>query len=167
MYQPILMNQIISYAMSEDKNIIDSLLTFLALLFTTLIIAIATSQISYHFGMLGYNLSTTIDLMLYRKALKHPLMTEKEYSTSDIINLSQVDAERMTNMSFQLISLFLTPFEILFGLILLYYYIGISFLVGTGIMIILMLFILFFTRISSAANDKLLKAKDARMKVTE
>jgi ABC-type multidrug transport system fused ATPase/permease subunit len=50
MYQPILMNQIISYAMSEDKNIIDSLLTFLALLFTTLIIAIVTSQISYHFG---------------------------------------------------------------------------------------------------------------------
>lgn len=70
-------------------------------------------------------------------------------------------------MGFQLVSLFLVPIQIILGMLLLYYYIGISFLVGVGVMALLMILTLTFTKISTTANDELLKAKDARMKVTE
>lgn len=167
MYQPILMNQIMSYARDEEKTFTQSLLYFLGILVTSFVVSVAVSHIFYNFAVFGFNLSNTLSLMLYNKALKHPLITEKEYSTSDIINFSQVDAQRMTNMGYQLISIFLTPVQIVLGLLLLYYYIGISFLVGVGVMVLLMILTLTFTKVSTAANDKLLKAKDARMKVTE
>lgn len=73
----------------------------------------------------------------------------------------------MTYMGFQLVALLYTPIQIIIGLVLLYMYIGISFLAGMGVMIVLMLFTLVFTKVVSKNNDKLLKAKDARMKITE
>jgi uncharacterized membrane protein (DUF485 family) len=57
------------------------------------------------------------------------------------------------------------PIQIVFGLALLYLYIGLSFLVGFGVMVILMLFTMIFSKIAANNNDRLLKAKDARMKV--
>lgn len=70
-------------------------------------------------------------------------------------------------MGFQLVALLYTPIQIIIGLVLLYMYIGISFLAGMGVMIVLMLFTLVFSKVVSKNNDKLLKAKDARMKITE
>lgn len=73
----------------------------------------------------------------------------------------------MTSLSYNLASLAYFPILIVFALIILYFYIGISFLAGVGIMILLMICTLFFTRIANKGNDELLKAKDARMKAAE
>ena len=73
----------------------------------------------------------------------------------------------MTYMGFQLLILLFAPPQIVVGLYLLYLYIGPAFLVGVGIMIVLMLFTFWFTKVAAKANDEQLKAKDARMKVTE
>lgn len=70
-------------------------------------------------------------------------------------------------MGYQMGALIYTPVQIIIALILLYLYIGISFLVGLGVMILLMCFTLFFSKIATTYNDELLKAKDIRMKVTE
>ena len=72
----------------------------------------------------------------------------------------------MTYMGYQLTAIIFTPFQIVVALILLYMYIGYVTFVGVGIMIIMMLFTLVFTKFAASANDELLKAKDARMKVT-
>ncbi len=73
----------------------------------------------------------------------------------------------MTYMGFQLVALICTPIQIVIGLVLLYMYIGVSFLAGMGVMVILMLFTLTFSKVVAKNNDKLLKAKDTRMKITE
>jgi hypothetical protein len=99
--------------------------------------------------------------------MKHPLITEKEFEISEIINFSQVDASRMTYMGFELVSLLYAPIQIVFGLVLLEIYIGISFIVGFAIMILLMLITMILTKIALTNNDLLLKAKDMRMKVGE
>lgn len=70
-------------------------------------------------------------------------------------------------MGFQLVALICTPIQIVIGLVLLYMYIGVSFLAGMGVMVILMLFTLTFSKVVAKNNDKLLKAKDTRMKITE
>lgn len=144
-----------------------SILYFFAIFMVTLLMALNTSYLFYYFGVLGFNLSNTLSLLIYNKSLRHPLITQKKFTISDIINYSQVDAQRMTFMGFQLVALFFTPIQIVVGLYLLYIYIGPSFLVGTGVMIALMLFTLVFTKISTKYNDYLLKAKDSRMKLTE
>lgn len=166
MYSPILSHDIIGYISKGQKSIGMSLLYFFAIFMITLLMALDTSYLFYYFGVLGFNLSNTLSLLVYNKALKHPLITQKKFTIADIINYSQVDAQRMTFMGFQLVALFFTPIQILVGLYLLYVYIGPSFLVGTGVMFGLMLFTLIFTKIATKANDILLKAKDSRMKLT-
>ena len=105
--------------------------------------------------------------MIYEKSLKSPFLTEKKYSVSDIINYSEVDAQRMTFMGFQMVTALFCPFQIVVGFLLLYFYIGVSFLAGAGVMMLLMIFTGVFSRILSKKNESLLKAKDKRMKVTE
>lgn len=48
-----------------------------------------------------------------------------------------------------------------------YSFIGLSFLSGFGIIIIVMMCTFFASKIASKGNDVLLKKKDARLKVTE
>ena len=43
-------------------------------------------------AVLGYDITNTLSLLIYNKAMKHPLLTEKRYTISDIINYTQVDA---------------------------------------------------------------------------
>jgi ABC-type bacteriocin/lantibiotic exporter with double-glycine peptidase domain len=86
---------------------------------------------------------------------------------SKIINFSQVDAQRLTYFSIQVASVFFTPLKIIIALEMLAFFIGVSFLVGLAIMIVLMLFTVVFSKISAKVNDELLKAKDSRMKIAE
>ena len=59
---------------------------------------------------------------------------------ADIINLTQIDAQRINTMSIQLIIAIYGIFEITFVTILLYYYIGISFVILiAGIVVILLI----------------------------
>lgn len=64
-----------------------------------------------------------------------------------------------------MVALLFTPIQIAIGLYLLYVFIGPSFLVGTGVMFLLMCFTLLFSKVASKFNDRLLKAKDGRMKM--
>ena len=107
----------------------------------------------YFFAILGYNLSNTMSLLIFDKALKHPLISEKKFTIANIIIYSQVDAQRLTYMGFQMVGLLYAPIQIIIALVLLYYYIGISFLVGTGVMILLMLSTLIFSKIAAKSND--------------
>lgn len=166
MYTPILTHDIISYISDKDRVFETSLYFFLTILSIKFIMCLSQSFLYYYFTVLGFNISNTLSLMIYKKALDHPLITEKEFTISDIINYSQVDAQRMTYMGFQLTALIFTPFQIVVGLIMLYNYIGVVTFVGVGVMVFIIAFTLVFTKIAANANDKLLKAKDGRMKIT-
>ena len=39
-------------------------------------------------------------MIIFNKTLKYPMLADKEYSVSDIINYAEVDADRMTNIGF-------------------------------------------------------------------
>jgi hypothetical protein len=166
MYSPILSHDVIKYIAEGEKTAGTSILYFFSIFAVTLFMALDTSYLFFSFGVLGFNLSNTLSLLIYNKALKHPLLTEKKFAIGDIINYSQVDAQRMTYMGFQMTALLFTPIQIIIGLYLLYIYIGPCFLIGTGVMAVLMVFTLLFSKVASKYNDRVLRAKDFRMKLT-
>jgi ABC-type bacteriocin/lantibiotic exporter with double-glycine peptidase domain len=86
---------------------------------------------------------------------------------SEIINYSQVDAQRMTNMGVQLTSVLYTPLQILIGVWLMYSYIGFSFLFGMGTMVVMIAATFLLAKKISKVNEQTLQCKDQRMKVTE
>jgi ABC-type bacteriocin/lantibiotic exporter with double-glycine peptidase domain len=105
--------------------------------------------------------------MIFEKSLKHPILCLKKYTVSEVINYSQVDAQRMTYMGYQLSAILFTPLQVTIGIWLMYNFIGISFLSGTAVMILTICLTFFSSRFSKRANEDVLKAKDARMKVTD
>ena len=73
----------------------------------------------------------------------------------------------MTYMGYQIASILFFPFQIIVGLYLMYSYIGIAFLTGIGVMICTSVSTFFLAKKSIAYNDKVLKVKDERMKLTQ
>jgi membrane protein YdbS with pleckstrin-like domain len=106
-------------------------------------------------------------MMIYCKSFKYASNAEKQFSESDIINFSQVDAEKMTDMGFQMACLLLTPLQIVAGIAMMYWFIGISFLAGIGVMLLMIGFTFFLMKYVVKYNEAVLKVKDQRMKVTQ
>jgi hypothetical protein len=92
--------------------------------------------------------------------LKYPALCEKKYSVSEIINYSQVDAQRMTNMGVQLTSVLFTPLQIIIGVWLMYSYIGVSFVFGMGTMILMIGVTFLLAKKIARVNETTLKRKD-------
>jgi len=72
----------------------------------------------------------------------------------------------MTYLGFYTSAVLFFPIQLGIGIYLMYSFIGISFLAGIGIILLMGLFILINSRLNAKANEKLLKAKDRRMKTT-
>jgi len=66
----------------------------------------------------------------------------------------------LTNIGFHLSSFFYGPFEFIIGLSLLYWVLGITFLMGIGLIIFIMVVSYFLTKIVAELNKKILEAKD-------
>jgi hypothetical protein len=115
--------------------------------------AVLQSHLYYKFAILGFNLATTLSLLLYEKSLKYPSLCEKKYSIPEIINYSQVDAQRMTNMGVQLTSVLYTPIQIVIGVWLMYSYIGVSFVFGMGTMIVMIAVTFLLAKKISKVNE--------------
>lgn len=114
----------------------------------------------YALTQIGINLTNSLTMMIYCKSFKYASITEKKFSESDIINFSQVDSERMTDLGFQLASLLVTPIQIIGGIVLMYWFIGISFLSGIGVMLLTILITFFLSKFMVRYNNGILKTKD-------
>jgi ATP-binding cassette, subfamily C (CFTR/MRP), member 1 len=126
---------------------------------------LAESHMSFSFSTLGFNLSNSLTLCIYDKALKYPTLCSKKFPTSELINYSEVDAQRMSEMAYSLSDVILLPIQLAVGIYLMYSFIGVSFLAGMGIIFLLAVQTFFMSKLSTKANDKLLTAKDKRMKI--
>jgi ATP-binding cassette subfamily C (CFTR/MRP) protein 1 len=119
----------------------------------------------YNFCIMGFNLSNSLSLCIYNKALKYPTLCSKRFQTAELINYSEVDAQRLEDAAFYLNNVFLMPLQLAVGIYLMYSFIGISFLAGMGIIFLVGVLTFFNSKLSVEANDKLLTAKDERMKI--
>lgn len=75
MYMPILSHDVIDYIAEGDRTVGKGLAYFFAIFGIALFLSITQTFFFYYFGILGYNLSNTFSLLIYNKALKHPLIT--------------------------------------------------------------------------------------------
>jgi ABC-type multidrug transport system fused ATPase/permease subunit len=75
LFQPTLSYSVINYIKDDNKDIKSGLTYFIGIFITTLLISLSTTLLWYYFTILGFNLSNTFSLLIYNKALRHPLIT--------------------------------------------------------------------------------------------
>lgn len=114
-----------------------------------------TQLLSIHFkaGLLN---------MIYQKALKVVSKT----SVGTAVNIQQVDAARIYESLPWMGSLIICPVQIIFSIYLLILTDGMAGLVGTGCLVIILALNSYLYRFITVLNDKILTAKDDRMKET-
>jgi|JI6StandDraft_1071083.scaffolds.fasta_scaffold233198_1 ABC-type bacteriocin/lantibiotic exporter with double-glycine peptidase domain len=166
MLLPNITKLVISYVEGNNKDLEKGILLLAIILLLKFSQNLAESHLFYHFALLGYNVSNGLSMCIFSKALKYPTLSSKEFQLSELINYSQVDAQRMTFLGFYTSAIIFFPIQLGVGIYLMYSFIGISFLAGIGIILLMGLFILVNSKLNAKANEKLLAAKDKRMKAT-
>ena len=115
---------------------------------------------------LGIRLSNVVTMIVYNKALKYSPLADKKFTEAEIINYCEVDSERLVYVGDQIASFMYGPIQIVVGLVMMYFVLGIAFLSAIGTMIVILIISYFISKVSVKLNEKSLKAKDERMKAT-
>jgi len=154
-------------AHKEDYADYYGVMLFVFVIVLEIVKSISETHLGYRFTILGINLTNNLTLLIYSKSLKFASIAEKDFSESEIINYSQVDAERLSGGGYEFAAILIAPLQIVVGILMMYYFIGISFLSGIIMLIVVLLITYFITKRTFDYNKKLLDEKDGRMKVTQ
>ena len=114
--------------------------------------AVIDTHINFRFTQLGMNMTNGLTMLIYNKSLSFSPLTEKQYPEADIINYSQVDAERLSGSGYILSTILIAPIQIAIGIVMMYYFIGVSFLAGFGMIIIVVIVTFFISKWSIRLN---------------
>ncbi|KRX07923.1 P-loop containing nucleoside triphosphate hydrolase [Pseudocohnilembus persalinus] len=164
--KPVMIGVLIEYAGRDDKSFGVGFMFLILMIFITVFQSWISLHSDFQFNILGYNLNNQVVIALFQKSLKVSLNSNKDYKTGQIINIAQVDANRIYLLCNQIASLVFLPVQLVVGLYLIYAYVGVSFIGGLIVIIILGAANYFITKLQVKYQKILMTKKDGRMKVT-
>lgn len=136
---PFFLREIMSYIEEEDESTdgLPRALIFVSLMIFTLLFArILRENLAFMQLKIGVQASQALTAMVYSKIMRVSSATNKVYKKGDIISFIQVDAPKVTFLFDTLPEVSRVPFLLVFLLISLYVFIGLTFLAAIGIILI-------------------------------
>lgn len=136
---PFFLREIMSYIEDEDESTdgLPRALIFVSLMIFTLLFArILRENLAFMQLKIGVQASQALTAMVYSKIMRVSSATNKVYKKGDIISFIQVDAPKVTFLFDTLPEVSRVPFLLVFLLISLYVFIGLTFLAAIGIILI-------------------------------
>ena len=113
---------------------------------------------------IGSKITIQVNTLLYEKLLK--MSAFAPVSQGELIDFIQIDAEKFADFFSYTSATLVLPFQIAFFIYLLFQYFGMSFLVGIGVLFLILFFSSYLETLKISYQKKLLKLKDRRMKTT-
>ena len=99
--------------------------------------------------MLGIRTSNAVNGVIYEKTLRFSLMRSVDHNQGSLVNHIQVDSARLTYMAWQLTNIINLPVTFGVGIYFMWAAVGISFLSGLGVLIIMGFVNFLFSKIYS------------------
>jgi len=115
--------------------------------------------------MWGVKTQNAVNGMIYEKILRFSLIRSAEHNAGSLVNHIQVDSERLTFAAWELASVINLPITLGVGIYLMWVSVGINFLSGLGVILILSLVNFLFSKIYITLSEKVMGKKDERMAV--
>ncbi|KAK2996565.1 hypothetical protein RJ639_026625 [Escallonia herrerae] len=116
--------------------------------------------------ILGMNVRSCLTAVLYQKGLRLSSLTKQKHASGDIFNYMAVDVQRVGDYSWFLHDLWMLPLQIILALLILYKNLGTASIATLIATIISILGTVPLARIQKIYQDKLMAAKDDRMRKT-
>ncbi|KAK7345719.1 hypothetical protein VNO77_16329 [Canavalia gladiata] len=131
-----------------------------------LVETLTTRQWYLGVDILGMHVRSALTAMVYRKGLRLSSSAKQSHTSGEIVNYMAVDVQRVGDYSWYLHDMWMLPLQIALALVILYKNVGIAFVATLIATIISIVVTVPVAKIQEDYQDKLMAAKDERMRKT-
>ncbi|XWS47050.1 hypothetical protein CRYUN_Cryun14cG0120100 [Craigia yunnanensis] len=131
-----------------------------------LVETLTTRQWYLGVDILGMHVRSALTAMVYRKGLKLSSLAKQSHTSGEIVNYMAVDVQRVGDYSWYLHDIWMLPLQIILALAILYKNVGIASIATLVATIISIVVTVPFAKVQEDYQDKLMAAKDERMRKT-
>uniref|UniRef100_A0A670YD93 ATP binding cassette subfamily C member 10 n=1 Tax=Pseudonaja textilis TaxID=8673 RepID=A0A670YD93_PSETE len=162
---PLLLNLLVSFMESHQEPLSHGVLYALGLFASSFLGAILRNQFNYEINKIILTVRTAVISAIYQKALRVKGSSLASFTTGEIVNFMSTDTDRLVNFCFSFHELWSLPFQFAVTLYLLYQQVGIAFLGGLALAVLLVPINKVIANCIMEKNKEMLKHKDIRVKL--
>ncbi|KAI7984101.1 ABC transporter C family member 5 [Camellia lanceoleosa] len=131
-----------------------------------LVETLTTRQWYLGVDILGMHVRSALTAMVYRKGLRLSSLARQNHTSGEIVNYMAVDVQRVGDYSWYLHDIWMLPLQIILALAILYKNVGIASVATLIATVISIVVTIPLARVQEDYQDKLMAAKDDRMRKT-
>lgn len=161
---PMLIQGFVTFTSGDRSNLDQAFLLVFILLISKFVEVLSSHQFNFLSQKLGMLIRSTLITALYKKGLKLTNSSRQAHGVGQIVNYMAVDSQQLSDLVFQLHTLWMMPFQVGVALLLLYFYLGVSVVVSLVAVVGVMFLTLSVTRKTNSFQFNLMMNRDTRMK---
>uniref|UniRef100_A0A452GJE5 ATP-binding cassette sub-family C member 10 n=1 Tax=Gopherus agassizii TaxID=38772 RepID=A0A452GJE5_9SAUR len=162
---PLLLNLLVSFMESHQEPLSHGVLYALGLFAGSFLGAVLRNQFSYEVNKVMLTVRAAVISAIYRKALRVSGSSLTGFTMGEIVNFMSTDTDRLVNFCISFHEVWSLPFQFAITLYLLYQQVGVAFLGGLALALLLVPVNKVIANRIMENNKEMLKHKDTRVKV--
>uniref|UniRef100_A0A8B9GJM6 ATP-binding cassette sub-family C member 10 n=1 Tax=Amazona collaria TaxID=241587 RepID=A0A8B9GJM6_9PSIT len=162
---PLLLNLLVNFMESRQEPLSHGVLYALGLFAGSFLGALLRNQFSYEVNKLTLMVRAAVISAIYNKALRVSSASVMRFTVGEIVNFMSTDTSRLINFCLSLHEVWSLPFQFAITLYLLYQQVGVAFLGGLALALLLVPINKVIANYIMMNNKEMLKHKDARVKL--
>ncbi|XP_059683666.1 ATP-binding cassette sub-family C member 10 [Gavia stellata] len=162
---PLLLNLLVNFMESRQEPLSRGVLYALGLFSGSFLGALLRNQFSYEVNKVMLMVRAAIISAIYRKALRVSGTSLVHFTVGEIVNFMSTDTSRLVNFCLSFHEVWSLPFQFAITLYLLYQQVGVAFLGGLALALLLVPINKVIANCIMMNNKEMLKHKDTRVKL--
>uniref|UniRef100_A0A663NAE5 ATP-binding cassette sub-family C member 10 n=1 Tax=Athene cunicularia TaxID=194338 RepID=A0A663NAE5_ATHCN len=162
---PLLLNLLVNFMESRQEPLSHGVLYALGLFAGSFLGALLRNQFSYEVNKVTLMVRAAVISAIYRKALRVSSTSLTRFTVGEIVNFMSTDTSRLVNFCLSFHEVWSLPFQFAITLYLLYQQVGVAFLGGLALTLLLVPINKVIANRIMMNNKEMLKHKDTRVKL--
>ncbi|XP_074753053.1 ATP-binding cassette sub-family C member 10 [Athene noctua] len=162
---PLLLNLLVNFMESRQEPLSHGVLYALGLFAGSFLGALLRNQFSYEVNKVTLMVRAAVISAIYRKALRVSSTSLTRFTVGEIVNFMSTDTSRLINFCLSFHEVWSLPFQFAITLYLLYQQVGVAFLGGLALTLLLVPINKVIANRIMMNNKEMLKHKDTRVKL--
>ncbi|XP_023779640.1 multidrug resistance-associated protein 7 [Cyanistes caeruleus] len=162
---PLLLNLLVNFMESRQEPLSHGVLYALGLFAGSFLGALLRNQFSYETKKMMLMVRAAVISAIYRKALRVSSTSLAHFTVGEIVNFMSTDTNRLVNFCLSFHELWSLPVQLAITLYLLYQQVGVAFLAGVALALLLVPINKIIANRIMLNNKRMLKHKDTRVKL--
>ncbi|XP_020210396.1 ABC transporter C family member 14 [Cajanus cajan] len=161
---PVLIQSFVDFTAGKGSSVYEGYYLVLILLCSKFVEVLTTHHFNFNSQKLGMLIRCTLITSLYKKGLRLSCSARQDHGVGPIVNYMAVDTQQLSDMMLQLHAVWMMPFQVGIGLLLLYNCLGASVVTALIGLLCVLAFIVVATRKNKRYQFNAMMNRDSRMK---